>query len=199
MSVTAIDTKALRTMQRKEGLVIQGCGGDLDEWVEGINDMLTEEGILLDGTRMNDCKRFTQGEQVCLLFPFEGAKLDMGKLAIWRLKTHGTFGGTWLSDYVPNCLGGFIEPSADEDRAEAAQQEKAKPDCPLIGADGNIFNLLGIASRTLRRSGMAEEAKEMTSRVFSSGSYHDALNIVGEYVNITSVEESESEAMDITQ
>ena len=46
---------------------------------------------------------------------------------------------------------------------------------------------------------MAEEAKEMTSRVFSSGSYHDALNIIGEYVNITSVEESESEAMDITQ
>ena len=27
-----------------------------------------------------------------------------------------------------------------------------KPDCPLIGADGNIFNLIGIASRTLRRN-----------------------------------------------
>ena len=30
--------------------------------------------------------------------------------------THGAFGGTWLSDFVPNRLGGFIgdEPQFDE-------------------------------------------------------------------------------------
>lgn len=57
-------------------------------------------------------------------------KLDIGKLALWRLQTHEVYGGTWLSDFVPNYLGGFIEtpePLAD------------KPDCPLIGADGNIL------------------------------------------------------------
>ena len=63
-----------------------------------------------------------------------------------------------------------------------------KPDCPLIGADGNIFNLLGIASRTLREHGLKEQAKEMSDRVFASGSYGEALCIIGEYVNITDSE-----------
>ena len=42
----------------------------------------------------------------------------------------------WLSDYVPNRLGGFIE--------EQPAQEQKKPDCPLIGQDSNIYNLMGI-------------------------------------------------------
>ena len=72
-------------------------------------------------------------------------------------------------------------------------ENKKKPDCPLIGQDGNIFNLMCIASRTLRRNGMAEEAKEMTNRIYQSGSYDEALCIMGEYVNITSVDEIEDE------
>ena len=189
MSVTAIEAETLRYMKDKEGLIIQGCGGDLDEWVKGINDILTEEGILLDGTRMEDCKRFTDANLTCLLFPFDGAKLDMSKLAVWRLKSHEAFGGTWLSDYVPNRLGGFIE----------GAEQKKKPDCPLIGQDGNIFNLVGIASRTLKRNGMAGEAKEMTGRVFSSKNYDDALSIIGEYVNITSCDEDEGMGMFLRQ
>ncbi|HVJ50066.1 DUF4314 domain-containing protein [Desulfitobacterium sp.] len=31
-----------------------------------------------------------------------------------------------------------------------------KPDAPLIGADGNIFNIMGIASCTLKAAGMRE-------------------------------------------
>ena len=72
-----------------------------------------------------------------------------------------------------------------------------KPKCDLIGQDGNIFNLVGIASRTLKQNGMKEEAKEMSNRVFSSHSYDEALNIIGEYVEITNeaglVEEEEFE------
>lgn len=44
-------------------------------------------------------------------------------------------GGTWLSDYVNNRLGGFA-------RDQPVQQSNGKPDCPLIGQDGNIFNLM---------------------------------------------------------
>ena len=68
-------------------------------------------------------------------------------------------------------------------------EKTRKPDCPLIGQDGNIFNLTGIAARTLRRSGPSDRASEMTNRVYASGSYYEALNIIGEYVNITSVDE----------
>ena len=64
------------------------------------------------------------------------------------------------------------------------KEEKIKPKCALIGQDGNIFNLVGIASKTLRRNGMQEESKEMSDRVFSSHSYDEALNIIGEYVEI---------------
>ena len=103
---------------------------------------------------------------------------------MWKLLTHQNFGGYWLSDYVPNRLGGFINEQS---------QEREKPNCPLIGADGNIFNLMGIAARTLKDNGMKAEAAEMRQRVIDSGSYDNALCIIGEYVNITSVDEDESE------
>lgn len=61
---------------------------------------------------------------------------------------------------------------------------RKKPDCKLIGEDGNIFNLIGIATRTLRQNGMADEAVEMRSRIIALGSNDKALCIIGEYVNI---------------
>ena len=73
------------------------------------------------------------------------------------------------------------------------ENSQTKPDCPLIGENGNIFNLVGIAAKTLRRSGLSEEASEMTNKVFASGSYEEALGIIGEYVNITSVEEPDED------
>lgn len=62
-------------------------------------------------------------------------------------------------------------------------------DCPLIGQNGNIYNLVGIAAKTLKRNGLSEQASEMTEKVFNSGSYGEALGIIGEYVNITSVDD----------
>lgn len=184
MSIKKITAEDLRRMDGKEGLILQGCGGSLDEWLDGINDMFTESGILLEGTKFKaeNCSALEHDGLTCLMFPFsEDVKLDVGRLAMWRLQTHGQFGGTWLSDYVPNRLGGFTE--------EQQKEKSLKPDCPLIGQDGNIFNLMGIASRTLRQSGMPEQASEMCSRITeTSGSYSEALGIIGEYVNITSVD-----------
>ena len=34
-----------------------------------------------------------------------------------------------------------------------------KPKCKLVGENGNIFNLMGIAARTLKRAGLREEAE----------------------------------------
>ena len=180
-TVKQISADDLRHMEGQEGLVLQGCGGPPQEWVDGINGLLTEAGILLDGSlfKLEDVSLFQHGESTCLLFPFEGVKLDMGRLAMWRLETHGNFGGTWLSDYVPNRLGGFLE------------EQQQKPDCPLIGEDGNIFNLLGLAARTLRGNGMAERASEMMKKAAASDSYDEALCVIGEYVNITSADDPE--------
>jgi hypothetical protein len=95
----------LKEMTEAEGLVLQGCGGDLREWVDGVNAMLTEEGILLDGDTFKDVRRFEHNGLICLLFSMGDVKLAVGKLALWRLATHQEFGGTWLSDYLPNYLG----------------------------------------------------------------------------------------------
>lgn len=186
MSFKAMTVEEIRHLKNSEGLVLQGCGGSLTEWVDGINDLLTQSGILLEGSKFHDCITFENEGVTCLLFPFsEDTKLDMGKLAIWRLTTYESLGGTWLSDYVPNQLGGFISEN---------EIERGKPDCPLIGEDGNIFNLIGIAARTLRNNDMKAEAKEMSSRVMSAGSYEDALQIIGEYVNITSSDDIDIES-----
>ncbi len=109
MEIKNISLHELRKMNDSEGLVLQGCGGDLQEWVDGINDMLTESGILRNGSRFDKAYTFKNGGLTCLLFPFGDVQPDVGKLAIWRLETRENFGSTWLSDYVPNNLGGFIE------------------------------------------------------------------------------------------
>lgn len=70
---------------------------------------------------------------------------------------------------------------------------KKKPSCPLIGTDSNIYNLVSIASRTLKRNGMSDEAKEMSSRVYSNGSYDKALMVIDEYVNIKSVDDEDKQ------
>ena len=45
MNINTITAEDLRRMSDKEGLILQGCGGDLTEWVDGINEMLTHAGI----------------------------------------------------------------------------------------------------------------------------------------------------------
>ena len=68
------------------------------------------------------------------------------------------------------------------------ENSNPKPDCPLIGQDGNIFNLVGIAAKTLKDNGSSAQAHEMIARVYDSGSYDEAISVIGEYVNITSVD-----------
>lgn len=173
-----IKANDLRSWQGKEGLILQGCGGDPQEWLNGINDLFKQQGILKYG-EFKDCYVFQNTGLTNILLPFDDTvELDVGKLSAWRLESHFTFGGTWLSDYVQNRLGGFTD-----------SYTHRKPECPLIGQDGNIFNLIGIAQRTLRENNMPEAAKEMTERVMSSGSYYESLNIISQYVEITSVDD----------
>ena len=59
-----------------------------------------------------------------------------------------------------------------------------KPECKLIGEDGNIFNLMGKASKTLKENGMQEEAKKMCEEIQSCKSYDEALCVLMDYVDI---------------
>ena len=180
-----ITTEELSKMRDEEGLVIRGCGGDLQEWADGITEQLQEAGALPEGEGFKEVSAFVQEDAPCLLFHFKDENLDIGKLAAWRLQTYMQFGAKWLSDYL-------------DQNMDSISPRNTKPDCALIGEDGNIFNLMGIAARTLRQNGMSEQATEMCGRTMKSGSYHTALAIIGEYVNITSVDEPEcDEDMDM--
>lgn len=83
--------------------------------------------------------------------------------------------GRWFDDVVDNNV-----------RREG--RNSIKPKCALIGKNGNIFNLMGIASRTLEENNMREKAKEMRERITSSNSYDEALFIIQEYVEVTDEE-----------
>ena len=173
-AVKQIAANDLRRMEDQEGLVLQGCGGDPQEWVDGVNELFTEVGILLDGSKFpaEKVSVFQHDGLTNMLFPFEDVKLNMGKLAVWRLQTLETFGGTWLSDYVPNRLGGYIH-----------EQVQRKPKMQLIGEDGNIFAILGRASGLLKDAGMKAQSEEMFQRVTACVDYDKALHIISEYVD----------------
>ena len=57
-----------------------------------------------------------------------------------------------------------------------------KPKMQLIGQDGNIFAIMGRASRLLKDIGQRDKAKEMCNRITASKSYAEALGIISEYV-----------------
>jgi hypothetical protein len=67
-----------------------------------------------------------------------------------------------------------------------------KPECRLVGENGNIFNLMAIVKRTLEDVAddgeelkmRREQSSEMISRVTSSKSYDEALAVLADYVEI---------------
>ena len=57
-----------------------------------------------------------------------------------------------------------------------------KPKAPIVGADSNVFNLIGICSKALKNAGYTAEAQEMTDKVMQSSSYDEALSIMLDYI-----------------
>lgn len=59
-----------------------------------------------------------------------------------------------------------------------------KPICILTGQDGNVFNVIGLVSRTLKRAGQADKAREFVDRAMKSKSYDDVLALCWDYVEV---------------
>ena len=68
------------------------------------------------------------------------------------------------------------------EKTQEQVQMTQRPKMQLIGQDGNIFAIMGRASRLLKNAGQRDKAKEMCNRVMASKSYNAALAIVSEYV-----------------
>lgn len=63
-----------------------------------------------------------------------------------------------------------------------------KPKCRLVGTDGNVFALAGRVSEALKKAGLHEQAKEMSSKLMMCDSYNEgpgsALALFSKYVDI---------------
>ena len=85
-----------------EGIVFLGAGGELNDWVKGINNLWNREKIgkgLIEDKMMGLYFVKTTGGRTDLIMIFKTkSQLEIGKLVLWRLK----FGASWLSDYLVN-------------------------------------------------------------------------------------------------
>lgn len=77
--------------------------------------------------------------------------------------------------------GNMLLPKRD---GGVAMENRSKPRCKMIGEDGNIFFILGRARETLKANGQGDQAKEVSERVMTCGSYDEVLKIIMEYVEV---------------
>lgn len=89
-------------LQKKEGIVLLGAGGDLQEWLNGVQDIWVEEGIEVVVSSAHSL--VTTGGRVDLVLLFD--KADYSRLALWRLKVGDC---SWLSDYKVNYAEQHVE------------------------------------------------------------------------------------------
>lgn len=102
------DFAILKTLENNSAFTIEGAGGDLNDWMKGINELLAEKNIgqvdtfyTFSGKLMNDTYNLTGSNRypddfTFLCFKLDG--LDIGKLAMFKLQ----FGARWLDDIVDN-------------------------------------------------------------------------------------------------
>lgn len=63
------------------------------------------------------------------------------------------------------------------------QVQMEKPECELVGKNGNVFNIIGLVVKALKKAGQKERAEEFQNRATSAGSYDEVLIMLNEYVN----------------
>ncbi|MGF7058693.1 hypothetical protein [Brassicibacter mesophilus] len=106
MNIEKLDFQDLLDNQNKvEGLVMLGAGGNLNDWLNGLKDMLVEEDhVIVKDTNNTFWKKAyeltTTGGRTDLVLIFNDKnQVNWGSLALWRLR----FGNcSWLSDYIIN-------------------------------------------------------------------------------------------------
>jgi hypothetical protein len=59
-----------------------------------------------------------------------------------------------------------------------------KPKVKLIGADGNVFAVIGAVRRALKNAGQVERAKEFVARAYHAQCYEEVLAMLDEYVDV---------------
>lgn len=64
------------------------------------------------------------------------------------------------------------------------KETQTKPKAKVTGENANVFNTLAICTLALKKAGQRDKITELTEKVFASGSYEEALSIMGEYCEL---------------
>jgi hypothetical protein len=64
------------------------------------------------------------------------------------------------------------------------QRNPYRPRCNFIGEDGNVFNLIAVAAKTLQQHGLTNQALQMQLDIHNAKNYEEALGIIERYVEI---------------
>lgn len=110
MSVVKTTIEQLRS-HADEGIVLTNCGGDLQEWLDGINNQFMAAGIFKNNSKFDSCYAFEDYGVTNLMFPTDGLDIDNEKLDSWVQGTYRRLGSTMLSEY-------YESESIDEAEAE---------------------------------------------------------------------------------
>lgn len=155
------------------------------EKVERITIGVKEQDNVLYGcARLTLCKPLTSREYVEVEEYLRGQYSDGWGEGMEQREIKVDGGELYLHFYVGAGSDFLIQMKAPENGMQEKQPEQkpSRPELKLLGHDGNVFSILGDASRLLRRAGMSEQANEMEERIYKSGNYHEALRIISEYV-----------------
>ena len=60
-----------------------------------------------------------------------------------------------------------------------------KPECCLSECDGNVYAIIGLVSKTLKRAGLPETAKEFADKALASQSYDEVIQLAMKYTDVT--------------
>ena len=118
MDIIELDMETIEQAYDGWYYTILGAGGDLDEWMEGLQEIFEEQGIgkvkqwyhttgkvLNDKWNLRGGNRFKNDLSI-LMFDYEG--MDVGKLAIFKLRA----GDRWFTDIIDNSVR-FSHPERD--------------------------------------------------------------------------------------
>lgn len=101
-NITLNELNDLRNNKDYDYLILQGCGGDLQEWKDGIEEILKSEGIIPSDYKFDEVYGFQNNNLTNMAFALKDDCISMSKLVLFRLKIRNDFGAMWLSDYIDN-------------------------------------------------------------------------------------------------
>ena len=117
---STITISELRERKEKEfAIVVMGAGGSSEEWKDGIAKELVKKEIVPEGEVFKEVHTLSgnvmgeKGRTDLVLFFVDGLKIEVGKLAMWRLQNHFV---KWTDDFVVNSGEDYgLEPLSDEE------------------------------------------------------------------------------------